>query len=151
MTENIEQEREGLTQSGVLESRIAELEGSLSKKDEELVSANGRIAELERSVSESDGKQRQLQDSFKQAVSSYKALAVQTNPDILEELITGDSIDAINSSLKSARELVNKVRSGVEAEIALTKVPAGAPQRTPVDLSALSPREKIQYGIGGKK
>lgn len=151
MTENIEQEREGLTQGGMLESRIAELEGSLSKRDEELVSANGRIAELERSVSESDGKQRQLQDSFKQAVSSYKVLVVQTNPDILEELIIGDSIDAINSSLKSARELVNKVRSGVEAEIALTKVPAGAPQRTPVDLSALSPREKIQYGIGGKK
>jgi len=30
-------------------------------------------------------------------------------------------------------------------------VPAGAPGRRASDLSALSPREKIQYAIGGKK
>lgn len=156
MTENNElkepkEPKEAVSEGSSPEARIAELEGLLSRRDTELGGANTRIAELERAVSDSAGRQKQLQESLNQAVSSYKALVAQSNPDILGELIAGDSVDAINSSLKSARELVSKVRSGVEAEIASVKVPAGAPQRTPLDLSALSPREKIQYGIGGKK
>jgi hypothetical protein len=43
------------------------------------------------------------------------------------------------------------VKKSVEKEISNIKVPAGAPGRRASDLSALSPREKIQYAIGGKK
>jgi hypothetical protein len=70
---------------------------------------------------------------------------------VLEELITGDTIESINESLKKAKTLVSQVRQGLETEIAGAKIPAGAPPRTPPDLSALSPREKIQYAIGGKQ
>jgi len=37
----------------------------------------------------------------------------------------------------------------MEEEVSKARIPAGAPQRVPPDLSALSPREKIQYAIGG--
>ena len=86
-----------------------------------------------------------------EAVASYKAMVTRSNTDVPEELISGDSIESINESLTNAKNLINKVRQGLEAEITSSKVPAGAPQRTPPDLSALSPREKIQYAIGGKK
>ena len=46
------------------------------------------------------------------------------------------------------KALVTKVKQGLEIEISLARVPAGAPERTLPDLSALSPREKIQYAIG---
>jgi len=118
-------------------ARVAELEGLVAQKEEELTKANTRITELGQAVN--------------QAVASYRVLAVQANPDVIEELITGDTIDDINASLKRAKTFVSKVREGLEAEVAGAKVPAGAPQRTPIDLSALSPREKIQYAIGGKK
>ena len=118
-------------------ARVAELEGLVAQKEEEMTKANARITELGQAVN--------------QAVASYRVLAVQANPDIIEELITGDTIDDINASLKRAKTFVSKVREGLEAEVAGAKVPAGAPQRTPIDLSALSPREKIQYAIGGKK
>jgi len=118
-------------------ARVAELEGLVAQKEEELTKANSRITELGQAVN--------------QAVASYRVLAVQANPDVIEELITGDTIDDINASLKRAKTFVSKVREGLEAEVAGAKVPAGAPQRTPIDLSALSPREKIQYAIGGKK
>jgi hypothetical protein len=100
-------------------------------------------------MAESDGNLNKLNESLKQAVASYKALVVQSNQDVPEELISGDSIEAITGSLVSAKELVAKIRKGMEAEISLVRVPAGAPERTAPDLSALSPREKIQYAIGG--
>ncbi|MDH5695245.1 MAG: hypothetical protein OEZ00_01355 [Dehalococcoidia bacterium] len=146
-------------------ARVVELEGLIAKKDEELADKDSRISELEQvvadrdnrivtfkqSVAELDQKVTDLDDGLSQAVSSYRALVVKANPAVPEELIVSDSIEAIDKSVEDAQTLINKVREGLEAEIASAKVPAGAPQRTPVDLSALSPREKIQYAIGERR
>ena len=133
------------------ENRLTELEGLLAQKDEELTKADTRIGELEQAVAESEEKLTTISNSLAEAVASYRALVVQSHPEVLEELITGDSVESINESLNKAKTLVGKVRQGLEAEITLAKVPAGAPERASPDLSALSPREKIQYGLGGKK
>ena len=77
-------------------------------------------------------------------------MVAQANPEVIDELISGDSIASIDESVSRAKEMVSKVRRGIESEISLAKVPAGAPERTAPDLSALSPREKIQYAIGRK-
>ena len=155
MPDNNEQEQdltgEELELSEASRVRVAELEGLVAEKEEELSQANTRIAEMEQAVADSNNKLSKVNESLNLAISSYKALVVQSNLDVPDELIAGDSIEAVNNSLTSARELISKVRSGIEAEISSAKVPAGAPQRAPIDLSALSPREKIQYAIGGKK
>ena len=153
-------------------ARIDELEGLVAEKDEELKAkathlseAEARIAELEQMIADKDNELAALKqamaeseealtnvkNSLAQAVSSYRALVVQANPDILDELITGDTTEAIDQSLEKAKTLISKVREGIEGEIASGRVPAGAPTRTQPDLSALSPREKIQYAIGGRK
>jgi len=146
-------------------SRVEELEGLVAEKDEGLAAKDLRISELERviadrdneiaalkqSVTELEQKLTELENSRAQAVSSYRALVVEANPGMPEELIAGDSIEAIDKSVADAQTLVDKVRKELEAEIAGARVPAGAPQRTPVDLSALSPREKIQYAIGERR
>ena len=146
-------------------ARITELEGVLAERDKELDSRDGRISELEQivvdresgiailkqSVAELEQKMADLSDALTQAVSSYRTLAIKSNPGMPEELITGDTIDAIDESIANAKTLVDRVRQELESEIAAAKVPAGAPQRASLDLSALSPREKIQYAIGGKK
>jgi uncharacterized coiled-coil protein SlyX len=151
-----------LGQSETSGERVAELENLIAQKDQELASRDTRISELEQAaaslgseiatlkqaVAESDDSLNKLNESLKQAVASYKTLVIQSNPDVPEELITGDSIKAITGSLASARELVTKIRKGMEAEVSLARVPIGAPERTAPDLSALSPREKIQYAIG---
>ena len=151
-------------ESGQSGDRVAELEGLIPQKDEELTKANARIIELEQTVAnldsegvtlkqaaaESEEKLTTINHSLTEAIASYKALVAQFNPEVLEELITGDTIEAINASLEKAKTLVSRVRQGLEAEITAGKVPAGAPIRTPPDLSALSPREKINYAIGGK-
>lgn len=151
-----------LGQSETSGERVAELENLIAQKDQELASRDTRISELEQAaaslgseiatlkqaVAESDDSLNKLNESLKQAVASYKTLVIQSNPDVPDELVTGDSIEAITDSLASARELVTKIRKGMEAEVSLARVPIGAPERTAPDLSVLSPREKIQYAIG---
>jgi len=142
-----------------------DMEALLTQKDEELVRANARIAELEEALLDRDSDIASLQqfmaeleerlavtnEALTEAVNSYRTMIVQANPDIVEELISGDTIESLNESLEKARSLIGRVKQGLETEIALARVPAGAPERRPPDLSALSPREKIQYAIGGKR
>ncbi len=140
-------------------------ESLVTKKTEELTRVNTRLVELERILEgkdseitslkqtreELEGTLVALNSSLAKTVNSYKALLVQANPEVIGELISGDTIESINESLEKAKTLVSKVRKGLEVEISRTRVPAGAPERTPPDLSSLSPREKIQYAIGSKK
>jgi chromosome segregation ATPase len=143
--------------------RIGELERRLAESDEVMGQAQDRIAELEQLVADLEGEVADLKQSgleseqklaemgqhLSQAIASYRARIIESNPEVPAELIEGDTIEAIDSSLQSAKALISKVREGLEAEIKLARIPAGAPQRAPIDLSALSPREKIQHGIGG--
>lgn len=154
-----------LGESAVSEAGVAELESLMAQKDEELAKANARLVELEQVVASKDseiatlkqaeaeleGRLTTVSNSLAEAVTGYKAMAIQANPEVIEELVSGDTIESINESLDKAKALVSKVRQGLETEISLAKVPAGAPERTSPDLSALSPREKIQYAIAGRK
>ena len=127
-----------------VKARVLELESLLAEKGGEADRANARVSELEQVAGELEGK-------MAEAVSSYRALAVKTNPQVLAELITGATIEEINVSLEKAITLVNRVKQDIEADITAARVPAGAPERAPINLEALSPREKIQYAIGGRK
>ena len=125
-------------------SRVAELEQVVTEKDEE-------IDRLKRTGEEFEVRCRELEESFTKAVTGYKTLVIKSNPDIIDDLIDGDTIESINESLEKAKNLVSRVRQGVEAEISKVKVPAGAPERSSPDLSTLSPAEKIRYAIGGNE
>ncbi|MEE8420446.1 MAG: hypothetical protein V3R92_03195 [Dehalococcoidales bacterium] len=145
--------------------RVAELEEEKQVLTRQLESGGLRITGLEQAVADRDGELAVLKEtvvkadqeltgvgnSLAQAVESYQAQVAAANPDVPAELITGGTIDAVNESLENARSLVDKVKLGIEAEASRVKVPAGAPQRAPLDLSVLSPREKIQYAIGGNR
>ena len=139
--------REKETLARALEARditIAELEKATAGKDSEIIALKQAIEELDKKLAD-------INDALAEAVASYKALVIKANQGVLAELITGDTVDEVNQSLENAQSLIARVRQEMEAEASRTKVPAGAPQRAPLDLSALSPREKIQYAIGGKR
>ena len=143
-TDSLRRENEALI--GELSSRgarIIELEGLLKAKESEIVDLKKERDELKQAREEA-GK------AMSQAVTAYKEMVIQANPGLPAELITGSSIEAIIESVKNARAIMDRVRQEMEAEAAKTRVPAGAPQRAPLDFTGLSAREKIQYAIGGK-
>jgi uncharacterized coiled-coil protein SlyX len=119
------------------DSRISELEQAIAERDEQIAALKQSFAELENNLA--------------QAIASYRALVIKSNPDLPEELIAGDSVEEIEKSLANAQALIDRVRERLETEIAGARIPAGAPLRTPLDLSTLSPQEKIQYAIGERR
>ncbi|MBI4285932.1 MAG: hypothetical protein HY670_08580 [Chloroflexi bacterium] len=123
--------------------RVVELEQAVATREAD-------IASLQRTVGERDKDLSSMRQGLSEAVASYKALVVQANPGVAG-LISGDSIAEIDQAVVRAKAIADKVREGLEKELLKTRVPAGAPARTAPDLSTLSPREKIQYGIGGKR
>jgi septal ring factor EnvC (AmiA/AmiB activator) len=141
--ENMRQEKERLDDE--LKARAA----NMGELEETLAARDAEIAGLKQTITEAEEKLTQINDSLSRTVASYRELVVAAHPKIPPELITGDSVESVDESLQSAQALVEKVKQGIEAEMAKTRVPAGAPQRAPLDLSVLSPREKIEYAIGG--
>ena len=147
MTEETNKEnlRENISDIGnQSEQKTADFEKVIADKESE-------ITALKKSESELQTKLSAVTKSLTEAVASYKARVIQMNPGIMEELISGETIEAVETSLEKAIGLISRVKKSVEKEISQTRVPAGALGRRTADLSALSPREKIQYTIGGKK
>ncbi|UCD09300.1 MAG: hypothetical protein JSU79_01265 [Dehalococcoidales bacterium] len=134
----------GEDEASGINSQDTVLEQAVSEKDEEL----GR---LKRTSEELEERCRTLEETLTKAVSGYKTLVIKSNPEIIEDLINGDTVESINESLEKAKALVSRIKQGVETEISKIKVPAGAPERSSPDLSALSPAEKIRYAIGGNE
>lgn len=122
------------------EEAIGGLEKTISGRDSE-IAAIKQVAE--------DFKQKfdQTDKALEAAIKAYLTLAAEANPGPVAGMIKGETIEAVNESLKSAKTLVEKVKQEVGAENARVRVPAGAPQRTLPDLSALSAREKIKYAM----
>ena len=144
------EEPDGLKQEKEALARELEFkETTIAKLKQELTSKDSEVTALKEALAEAEAKLTAINDALARAVASYKAVVVESGPGVLAELITGDTVEEVDESLKNARTLIDRVRQEIEEESSKTKVPAGAPQRAPMDLSSLSPREKIQYAIGG--
>jgi chromosome segregation ATPase len=81
------------------------------------------------------------------AAQRYRDLVVRSDASLPADLIAGDDIDAVDASVAAAREIVGRVRSHIESQAQAGRVPAGAPPRSAVDLSSLTPEQKIRYGL----
>lgn len=146
-----------------LQEEVTKLRQGKESLDNELSTKNERVVELEKSVAEREaetavmhqnvtGLEEKLaiaNDELNKAVAGYRTLAIQVNPEMPAELINGDSIEAIDNAIESARLLVSKVKEKLETGTNRFRVPAGAPHRAVTDLSGMSAMEKIRYGIGG--
>jgi hypothetical protein len=116
-----------------------------------IASKEKEITALKKSESDLKEQLATANQALTEAVTGYKNRVIQLHPGITEELLSGATIAAVDQSLEKAIGLIGRVKKSVENEIFHGRVPAGAPGRQNADLSALTPREKIQYAIGGKK
>jgi len=123
--------------------KIAGLEKALREKETEIAAVKQTLDEAKQAIVETAV-------DLSQAVSAYKELVGQANPGLVAEMLKGDTIAEINTSLKSARELVDKIKREVGADNARVRVPAGAPPRVQADLSVLTAREKIKFAVEGR-
>ena len=105
------------------------------------------IERLTTLVTEKDSEISGLKQQVEIAVSRYRDALIAGAPDLPEELVRGNTIEELARSVESAKKIVEKVASRIEARAPEARVPSGAPARRPADVSGLSPREKILYAI----
>jgi hypothetical protein len=109
--------------------------------------AQTRIQELERLIANSDQLVLRKELELKQAVSIYRTTLAKENPDILPELLCGETIEALDMSLAKAKQLTEKVKASLEEKSHEIHIPTGSPERALLDISSLSSTEKIKEGI----
>jgi multidrug resistance efflux pump len=123
-----------------LEQKVAALEGQVEAK-------SGVIAGLEEQLARLSQDFEGAKAAYSYAVDDYKKLVLQSNPLLPAEYISGTTIEEIKDSVDRALSLVASVQESLAKQAQATSVPAGAPARTGLDTSAMSTKEKINYGL----
>ena len=133
-----EKKAKAAAEAGLAEkdTRIAELEASLSEAQQASEAAAAEFA--------------QVKEAHGQAVAKYLGAVRVANPTIPQDIIAGDTIEDIDASVQKALSIAESVKASLEAQAKEAKVPAGAPPRGEISLEGLSPREKIAAGIQQK-
>jgi len=92
----------------------------------------------------------QVKEAKGQALAKYLDVVRLANPAIPQDIIAGDTIEEIDTSVEKGKAIVESVKKAMEAEASQAKVPAGAPTRGEISPEGLTPREKIAAGIQQK-
>ena len=130
-----------------LTGRVAALEADLQARDSEIgelkTAAEGQTQELTIL--------HKVKDELESAVGAYKDVVLKANPLVPTDMLQGLTIDEVNASLEKATGIVGQIKQGLEAQqqaqTQTQTVPAGAPVRTGPDVSSMTTKEKINYGL----
>ena len=131
-----------------LTERIASLE-------EQLRTAAQDAEQQKAAAEEKDKGFASLSAQHDGAVTAYRDLVLKSNPLLPADMITGATIEEVNASVEKANGIIGQVREGLEQQkqqtTQQTTIPAGSPGRAPADLSNMTTREKINYGLDQAK
>lgn len=109
-----------------------------------LIAREAEVASLSRDLADKDDIIGRLNASLKAAVTAYRGTTVALHRDLPEELIEGDSISAVDESLRKAMALVARVKSTL-SQAAPPLVAAGRSRPSGESLSTV---DKIRCGLG---
>ena len=108
-----------------------------------LVSREAEVAGLSQRLAEKDDLIGRLNSSLNLAVAAYRTSTVALHRDLPEELIEGESVNAVDESLKRAMSLVARVKSS----IVKAAPPLIAGNRSRASSDSLSAEDKIRRGL----
>jgi len=130
------------------EARIVQLEGALAHKAERLSALEAALQEVRTALDEREAVLATLREQLSITTDKYRSALLASAPEVPEELVHGNTLEELEAAMERARQVVEEIRSRLEAQTAGQRIPAGAPARTGPDLSVLSAQEKIAYALG---
>jgi chromosome segregation ATPase len=134
-----------------LQDRVTSFKVELETKTGELETLQGQLAEATTAHSELVEEFEGAKAAYAYAVEDYKQVVLQANPLFTSDIIGGDTIEDVKTSVDKANALVGKVKEGLEVQASalsqLSVVPAGAPARGAQSTEGLSTKEKINLGL----
>lgn len=130
------------------EAELSETEaaapGSAAELTARLISREAEVARLNRELADKNDLIVRLNKSLNAAVGAYRGSTAALHPGLPEELIEGDSVSAVDESLRKAMDLVARVKSAL-AQAAPPMVAASRFRLA--DGVSLSPEDKIRRGL----
>jgi chromosome segregation ATPase len=147
-----------------LQARLAEAEALASGREQEsanlrrqLEASNQALSASESAVQSQTAEAETLRVSLedanvqaREAISRYRTAVLAQEPELPADLISGETVEAIDAALTQARQTVAQVRQHLEQQAQALRVPPGAPARAGPDVSSLSPADKIRLGLEQK-
>ena len=140
------------------EARAAHLEETLAQLRQEQSQLSASLGEAQAQVAARDEElagirqgAEALQVNLKAAASKYRDALLAGRPDVPPDLVSGETVEEVDQQLEAALRMVAQLRSHLESQAQALRVPTGAPARRAPDLSALSPGEKIAYGLSRQR
>jgi len=130
-----------------LEETLAQLRQEQSQLSASLGEAQAQVAARDEELAGLRQEAEALQASLKAAASKYRDVLLAGRPDVPPDLVSGETVEEVDQQLDAALRMVAQLRSHLESQAQALRVPTGAPARRAADLSALSPGEKIAYGL----
>ena len=127
-----------------LEVSLTDLRVTLEERDAEL-------AQVKATLEQRDAEAEALRHQLASATARYREALLASAPEVPEELVSGATPEEVEASLAQARQMVERIRSHIEAQLAEQRVPTGAPIRSAPDLSGMSAQEKIAYALSQRE
>ena len=145
--EELEELREELVGARAETERLAEELADRTARTQTLAEETASLRrDLEAARQEAAHARSSAEMDARRLAERYRTVLVQATPDVPPDLIQGESVEALDRSLATARETVARVREQLQTQAA-GRIGAGSPVRGAPDTSGLSPAEKIRLGI----
>jgi len=134
-----------------LDDALAQAKAELASRDEELAALRDGLsaAQAETAAARSEGEE--LRVSLRSAAQKYRQAVLASRAEVPPDLVSGETVEEVDHQLEAAMRMVAQLKSHLESQAQAQRVPTGAPARRAADLGALSPTEKISYGLGQRK
>ena len=140
---------DGLTPA--LRRELEELRRESDARKAELVQSQARLAEQEAAVAQLNAQIAAAQAEREQAQQAVlgehrRALLAEHRGSVIEDLVAGESIEALDASVERAREAHARIAEQVR-QAAAAGIPAGNPARSEPNVEGLSPQAKIAEAL----
>ena len=133
-----------------LDELNGQLREQLAAAQAELSAGQGELSSVQAGLSAAQAEKDDLHARLQAAVGKYREVLLAAAPEVVQEMVAGESIEEVDAAMERARQTVLQVRERLESQTQAGRVPTGSPPRAAPDLSALSPIEKIRLGLGQK-
>jgi chromosome segregation ATPase len=134
--------------NGEMRGRLEAVQGELASERQRCDEVSGQLAGAQTDLAAAQQETQELHARLQAAAGKYREVLLAAAPELPEEMVAGDSIEELEASAERARQTVRQVRDRLESQAQVGRVPTGSPPRGAPDFSALSPIEKIRFGLG---
>jgi len=133
------------------EARAVHLEEILTQAKAEVASRDEQLAALGDELTAARSETEGLRASLRSAAERYRQAVLASQSEVPPDLVSGETVEEVDRQLEAALRTVAQLKSHLESQAQAQRVPTGAPARRAPDVAALSPTEKISYGLAQQK